>query len=142
MPNKSYSELIKLETFKERFEYLKVGASVGSETFGSNRYLNQKFYSSYEWRRFRRDIIIRDLGCDLGVPGYQIQGKIYIHHINPITMADVEKRSYALFDPENAICVSFDTHQAIHFGDESLIASDPIKREPNDTCPWRCIDGR
>lgn len=134
---KSYTELSKLQTFAERFEYLKTGSTVGEDTFGSNRYLNQKFYKSLEWKRFRRDMIIRDLGCDLGVAGYDIHGKIYIHHINPITPTDILERSKCLMDPENAICVSFDTHQAIHFGDSNLIASEPIEREPNDTCPWR-----
>lgn len=137
MPSKTYSELIKLETFQERYEYLKVGASVCEETFGGSRYLNQKFYSSPEWKRFRNDIIIRDRGCDLGVAGHEIQGAIYIHHINPITQKDVLDRAASLFDPDNVICVCFDTHQAIHFGDVNQIASDPTEREPNDTCPWR-----
>lgn len=135
--NKSYSELSKLETFNERFEYLKIGAKVGSETFGGNRYLNQVFYKSPEWKRFRREIILRDMGCDLGITNRPIPGKVYIHHINPITASNINDRAASLMDPENAICVSFDTHQAIHFGDESILATDPIKREPNDTAPWR-----
>lgn len=137
MPIKTYSELIQLGTFEERFEYLKVGAKVGDETFGSNRYLNQRFYSSPEWKRFRREIILRDKGCDLGVEGRPIAGKVYIHHINEITTKDLVDRNFCILDPSNAICVSFDTHQAIHFGDESILPSDPIQREPNDTIPWR-----
>lgn len=140
MKSKSYSELMELQTFEERFEYLKLGAQIGSETFGSNRYLNQKFYTSPEWKRFRRDIIIRDLGRDLGIEGREIPDAIYIHHINPITIKDIEERSYELFNPENAICVSFTTHQAIHFSDVNIISSNPIERKPNDTCPWRNND--
>lgn len=135
--SKTYSELSTLKTFEERYEYLKLNGVVGSETFGGNRYLNQKFYNSYEWRTFRRHIILRDGGCDLGISDRPIQGKIYIHHLNPINDKDIVDRDLKMLDPDNAICVSFDTHQAIHFGDEKILASDPIKREPNDTTPWR-----
>ncbi len=135
---RTYSELIALPTFKERFEYLKLGARVGAATFGYDRYLNQILYNSYEWKeRIRRDIIIRDGGCDLAVPGFEIPRRILIHHINPITVEDVKSRDPIVFDPENLICVSHTTHQAIHYGDENLIPTGPIERTKNDTCPWR-----
>lgn len=134
---RSYSELIKLPTFEERYRYLKLGGTVGESTFGHARYLNQIFYQSPEWRRFRRDVIVRDNGCDLAVPGWTIVDKIYIHHLNPITLEDIERRSPAALDPENAVAVSFGTHQAIHYGDESLLAIGFTERKPNDTIPWR-----
>ena len=134
---KCYSELIKLPTFLERFRYLELSGKVGEETFGHERHLNQVLYRSSEWRRFRRDIIIRDSGCDLACEGFDIVDKILIHHINPITVEDVLSRSQSIFDPENVIVTSFDTHNAIHFGDESLLCVGPIERRPNDTCPWK-----
>lgn len=134
---KTYSECIKLPTFLERFEYLKIGGSVGAETFGYDRYLNQTLYCSYEWKRFRNDIIIRDMGCDLACDDRQIYGKILVHHINPLVPADVLRRDPKIFDPENVICVSLDTHNAIHYGDKDLLTLDPIVRTKNDTCPWR-----
>ena len=138
MSIKSYSELITLPTFEERYHYLKLGGKVGEETFGFDRYLNQVFYSSAEWKRFRRDIIVRDLGCDLGIEDRVIGGNIFIHHINPIILADVHRRNLeVLLNPENVICVSHNTHNAIHYGDESLLTLAPIARRPNDTCPWR-----
>lgn len=137
MSIKTYSELIKIPTYKERYQYLKLEGRVGIETFGYDRYLNQLLYTSTEWRRFRRDIIVRDNGCDLASEGYEIKGKILIHHIDPLTVEDVVKRSSKVFDPENAICVSMITHNAIHYGDESLLILSPIERKPNDTCPWR-----
>lgn len=137
MTIKTYSELIQLQTFEERYRYLRLGGGVGNETFGYDRYLNQVFYSSLEWKKFRRDIIVRDMGCDLGVDGRAINGLIIIHHIEPITVDDVLQRRACLLDPENAICVSFNTHNAIHYGDESLLVLAPIERIKNDTCPWR-----
>lgn len=134
---RTYSELITLKTFEERYRYLRLGGSVGEDTFGWDRYFNQKFYSSPEWKRFRREIIIRDNGCDLGIEDRLIDGLIMIHHIEPITVEDVVQRRACLLDPENAICVSRNTHNAIHYGDESLLVLPPIERIRNDTCPWR-----
>ena len=134
---KSYSELIRIPTYKERFEYLKLNGIVGKDTFGYDRYLNQAFYNSPEWRRFRRDIIIRDNGCDLACEGYEIRGKIILHHINPLTHDDLINRREVLFDPENIICVTHNTHNAIHYGDANLLITGPIERTANDTCPWR-----
>ena len=135
---KSYSDLLTLPTFEERFRYLKLGGKVGEETFGFDRYLNQVFYSSAEWKRFRRDIIVRDLGCDLGIEDREIGGIIILHHINPIALVDIHRRNLdVLLNPENVICTSHNTHNAIHYGDESLLTLAPIVRRPNDTCPWR-----
>lgn len=136
---KSYSSLITLPTFEERFRYLKLGGSIGEETFGFDRYLNQVFYSTLEWRNFRRDMIIRDMGCDLGIQDREIGGIIILHHINPISMSDIRQRNInILLNPENVICVSFNTHNAIHYGDESILTpSSLVERRPNDTCPWR-----
>lgn len=134
---KTYSELITLPTFEERFRYLNLNGVVGEETFGFDRYLNQLFYRSDEWRSLRDDIIIRDNGCDLGLEGYDIFGKIIIHHMNPITVKDIENRSEYLLNPEYLICVTHNTHNAIHYGDESLLLLAPIERSKNDTCPWR-----
>ena len=134
---RTYDELVMLSTFLERFNYLKLGGRVGMETFGRDRYLNQMLYNSAEWKRFRREIIIRDNGCDLGVDGYDIHGKVLIHHINPITVQDVINRSPCVLDPNNVICVSFNTHNAIHYSDEKLLIMEPIIRTPRDTCPWR-----
>jgi hypothetical protein len=137
--DRSYSELITLPTFEERFRYLKLGGAIGKETFGFDRYLNQAFYSTLEWKNFRRDMIVRDLGCDLGIPDREIGGIIILHHINPISMADIRQRNIeVLLNPENVICVSHNTHNAIHYGDESLLTpSTLVERRPNDTCPWR-----
>lgn len=134
---KTYSELVRLPTFEERFEYLKLKGSVGKDTFGHNRYLNQVFYTSQEWRRLRDEIIIRDNGFDLGIEGREIGGKIYIHHLNPLGVNDVLTHSEYLVNPEYLICVSFETHNAIHYGDINLLPRDPIERKRNDTCPWR-----
>lgn len=134
---KTYSELMSLKTFEERYRYLRIHGEVGAETFGCDRYLNQVFYSSPEWKRFRRAIIIRDMGCDLGIEDREINGLIIIHHINPITIDDILQRRECLMDPENVICVSFNTHQAIHYGDENLLIQGPIERTMNDTCPWK-----
>ena len=134
---KSYSELITLPTFEERFEYLRLNGTVGSETFGHDRYLNQTLYRSPEWKRFRHKIIIRDNGCDLACEGYEIYEKVLIHHINPITVKNILERNPMVFDPENVVCTILNTHNAIHYGDESLIIKAPITRSKNDTCPWR-----
>ena len=132
-----YRELKRLATFEERYEYLRLGGIVGESTFGYDRYLNQMLYSSSQWRRVRDQVIIRDNGCDLGMEGYEIGGKIYIHHMNPITVEQIEQSASELFDPEYLICVSDRTHNAIHFGDKSLLPQTPIERRPNDMCPWR-----
>lgn len=137
MSIKTYSELVRLPTFEERFEYLKLKGSVGKDTFGHDRYLNQVFYTSQEWRRLRDEIIIRDNGCDLGIEGREIGGKIYIHHLNPLGANDILTHSEYLVNPEYLICVSFETHNAIHYGDINLLPRDPIERKRNDTCPWR-----
>lgn len=135
---KTYSELITLPTFEERYEYLRLGGKVGEETFGYDRWLNQMFYNSREWKDFRREIIVRDMGCDLGIADREIQGVILVHHINPIPKYAIEKRMLdILTNPENSICVSHNTHNAIHYGDASLLIVDPIERTQNDTCPWR-----
>lgn len=133
---KTYSELSKLKTFKDRYKYLRLGGFVGTETFGFARYLNQKLYQSREWRRARDSVILRDNGCDLGVDGYDIFGTAYIHHINPITKDQILNRDSSLFDPENLITVSYTTHQAIHYGDESLIVTEVVERTPGDMKLW------
>lgn len=134
---KSYRNLILLPTILDRFEYLRIKAIVGDPTFGFDRFINQDFYQSREWRQVRMKVIARDEGCDLGVPEYPIGGKVIIHHINPITAEDIENASDLLFDMDNLICVSESTHNAIHFGDETLLPAEPIIRMPGDTCPWR-----
>ena len=134
---KTYQELSKLSTFEDRFAYLKLNGEVGRETFGYDRWLNQHFYNSIEWRQLRNQIIVRDNGCDLGMPDRPILGHITIHHINPIRMEDIANASDKLLDPDNLVCVSNLTHQAIHYGDISLVNSTMIERTPNDTCPWR-----
>lgn len=137
MSIKTYSELIALPTFEERFEYLKLSGSVGEETFGFDRYINQNFYRSLEWKRIRNQVILRDNGCDLGVDGYNIVGRIYIHHMNPITTRDIRDVTEYLLNPEFLISTTHDTHNAIHYGDKELIAKLPVERTKNDTCPWR-----
>lgn len=135
---RSYKELSRLSTFKERYEYLRLRGSVGKETFGFDRYLNQALYSSTEWKRFRRAVIIRDNGCDLGDPERPIQGdRIIIHHINPLSVEDLKNRSKAIFDMDNVVCTSSNTHEAIHYGDESLLPQDPVERKPGDHIPWK-----
>ena len=135
--NRSYYALIQIPNYLDRFNYLKLRGSVGKETFGFDRYLNQALYRSPEWKRFRRDMILRDNGCDLACEGYEIGGKRLLHHINPITIEDIMSRSSSIFDPNNVICVSMNTHNAIHYGDESLLVVGPIERTPYDTCPWK-----
>ena len=134
---KTYSELITLPTFEERYEYLRLDGQVGVETFGFDRYLNQTFYKSKEWLAIRNHIIVRDNGCDLGVEGYEIHGRILIHHINPISKEDILERNKILFDPENLITTVKRTHDAIHYGDSDLLIKAPIERSMNDTCPWK-----
>ena len=137
MKLKSYRNLILLPSFEERYEYLKLSGVVGESTFGFDRYLNQEFYTSKEWRQFRYKMIARDEGCDMGHPDFPIGGRVILHHINPLLVEDFENSSDALFDPDNVICVSEATHNAIHFGDETLLPAEPIIRTANDTCPWR-----
>ena len=139
MSIRTYSELITLPTFKERYEYLKLNGRVGEETFGFDRYLNQAFYKSEEWRAVRDYVIVRDNGCDLGMKGHEIFGKILIHHMNPISKRDILDRSDLLLNPEYLICTIKNTHDAIHFGDENLLIVAPIERRKNDTCPWKHI---
>lgn len=134
---KTYSELIQIPTFEDRYAYLRLGGRVGEETFGFERNLNQSFYRSYEWRKVRREVIARDAGCDLAMPGFQIYNNIIIHHIVPITIEDLEDGTDLILDPNNLVCVSEKTHNAIHFGDKSLLPQTPIERRPGDTCPWK-----
>lgn len=137
MSIRSYSELITLPTFKKRLDYLKLDGIVGEETFGPARWVCQKFYHSYEWRQFRKEIITRDNGLDLGMKSYDISGLIIIHHLNPITYEDIANRNPCVLDPENAISVSANTHRAIHYSDDELLTLAPVIRTPNDTCPWK-----
>ena len=137
MSIKTYSELILLPTFEERFKYLQLNGRVGDDTFGFDRYINQNFYRSTEWKRIRDLIIMRDNGCDLALEGYEIYGRILIHHMNPITVKDVELSTEYLMNPEYLICVTHNTHNAIHYGDEKLINKGPVVRTKNDTCPWK-----
>lgn len=135
---RTYSELSKLCTFEDRFKYLQLSdGRVGDDTFGFDRYLNQQFYKTAEWKRLRDQLILRDNGCDLGVDGYQIYGRIIIHHMNPITKDDIMNRTEYLTNPEFLICTTHNTHNAIHYGDESLLVTGPIERTKNDTCPWK-----
>lgn len=134
---RTYSELITLPTFEERFKYLQLNGSVGKDTFGFDRYVNQNFYRSKEWKRVRDFVILRDNGCDLAADGYVIYGKIIIHHMNPITVKDIESVTDYLMNPEYLICTTHSTHNAIHYGDGSLLMMLPTERRKNDTCPWR-----
>ena len=137
MSLRRYSELKRLKTFEERYEYLRIGGLIGESTFGFERYLNQQLYTSQRWRQLRNEIIIRDNGCDLGIEGRDIYDKIIIHHMNPITRDQIQEPDDSMFDPEYLICVSLNTHNAIHYGDASLLKKDYIPRRPNDTCPWK-----
>ena len=137
MSIKTYSELITIPTFEERYQYLRLGGKIGKETFGYDRYLNQAFYSSKEWKSLRDKIIVRDLGCDLGIEGREIYGRIYIHHMNPIMANDIVSRSDYLLNPEFLICTSKNTHDAIHYSDENLLITVPRERTKYDTCPWK-----
>lgn len=137
MSIRSYSDLVKIDDFIGRYRYLRLGGRVGSDTFGYERYLNQFFYRSKEWKSVRDFVIVRDEACDLGIKGRELESKIYIHHMNPISVKDLEERRDILLNPEYLITVSFDTHQAIHYGDENLLHKDPVVRTKFDTCPWR-----
>lgn len=134
---RTYSELITLPTFEDRYRYLQLNGEVGKDTFGFDRYINQQFYRSKEWQKIRDEVIIRDNACDLGMEGYEIHGRIYVHHMNPIMVRDIQSNSDYLMNPEFLICTTHRTHNAIHYGDENLLARAPIERTKNDTCPWR-----
>lgn len=135
---RTYTELSKLQTFEERFEYLRLDGEVGKDTFGFDRIFNQKFYRSAEWRRIRDQVIIRDNGCDLGILGHEIYGqRILIHHMNPISLEDLERRTEILMNPEYLITTIHNTHNAIHYGDADLLIKLPKERSKNDTCPWK-----
>ena len=135
---RTYSELSQLSTFEERYKYLKLDGVVGEETFGFDRYLNQQFYQKdIEWLNARKKVIMRDTGCDLGIEGREIHGRIIVHHMNPITKYDLLNRTKYLLDPEYLICTLKSTHDAIHYGDENLLMKGPVERTKNDTCPWR-----
>lgn len=135
---RTYTELSRLKTFEERFDYLRLKGKVGADTFGFDRIFNQAFYTSREWKTVRDHVIARDYGCDLGVPGHEINGqRIIIHHMNPITLEDIEKRTEMLLDPECLITTIHATHNAIHYGDDGLLVRSPVERHKNDTCPWR-----
>lgn len=132
-----YSELAELQTFEERYRYLRLSGAVGQDTFGFDRYLNQVFYRSQRWKKVRDEVIIRDQARDLGIEGREIYGKIIIHHMNPLTVEDIERESEFLLNPEFLICTTHITHNAIHYGDEDLLIKLPVERTRNDTCPWK-----
>lgn len=133
---RSYSELLRFPTFEERFAYLKLGGAVGAETFGFDRYLNQDFYRSRLWKTARRDVIARDLGCDLGIAGYEIYDRVYVHHMNPMRPSDIIHANRDILNPEFLICVTHETHNAIHYGDESKLRKTYVPRQPGDTSLW------
>ena len=134
---RTYSELTKYSTFEDRFRYLSLKGQVGEETYGFDRWINQKFYRSREWKQIRDYVIVRDSGCDLGILGREIPDRIIVHHINPILVNDIQYATEYLLNPEYLICVSNNTHQAIHYGDETLLITMPAPRAANDTCPWK-----
>lgn len=134
---RSYSELSRLRTFDERFRYLLLAGLVGVETFGFDRYVNQRFYRSEEWKHVRNIVIARDNGCDLGIEGRDINGRVYVHHMNPMSLEQINDHMGLILDPEYLVCVTFATHNAIHYGDESYITLAPVERQPNDMCPWK-----
>lgn len=135
---KTYTELSKLRTFEERFEYLRLRGDVGKDTFGFDRIFNQMFYASTEWKRIRDRVIVRDNGCDLGADGYEIFGqRVIVHHMNPISIDDISKQSAYLLDPEYLITTTHATHNAIHYGDSKLLTKAPVERFRGDTCPWK-----
>lgn len=138
---RTYSELVTKATFADKVEYLKLNGTVGADTFGYDRIVNQMFYRSREWKRIRDQVIVRDGGCDLGDPDRPISGRVYIHHMNPITIEDITRSSENLMNPEYLVCTSFDTHNLIHYGDISNVRSQSTERSPNDTCPWRQTGG-
>lgn len=134
---RTYSELVRLPTFEERFRYLRLNGKVGQDTFGFDRIFNQMFYRSREWKSLRDQIIVRDNGCDLGVEGYEIHGAVIIHHMNPISLDDIRDYTDFLMNPEYLITTVHKTHNAIHYGDENSLPRGPIERRKNDTCPWK-----
>lgn len=134
---RTYRELSRLKTFEERFDYLKLYGRVGEDTFGFDRWINQRFYRSAEWKHTRNIVIVRDNGCDLGDPDHPIFGQIIIHHMNPILLEDFDLNPEVLIDPNQLVCVSHNTHNAIHFGDKNLLPKEWTPRQPNDTCPWK-----
>jgi acetyltransferase-like isoleucine patch superfamily enzyme len=136
MKHRTYSELCQLETFEERYRYLELGGIVGGLTFGFDRWVNQGFYHSSEWRSVRNEVIVRDNGCDLGVPGYEIASGLIVHHMNPISLKDIEHGEEWIIDPNVLITTSLQTHNAIHYGDESLLPQGPVERKPGDTTLW------
>lgn len=133
---RTYSELLRFDNFDDRFEYLRLNGNVGRATFGFDRYINQKFYTSYEWKQTRRDIIVRDNGCDLGIPGYEIGGTVLIHHINPMKIDDILHKNEDIFDPEYLITTTHDTHNALHYSDKKQLIRTVLSRSPNDTKLW------
>jgi hypothetical protein len=138
MKIRCYSELLEIDNFIDRFRYLKLKGKVGEDTFGFDRYINQALYNSPEFRKIRREVILRDNGCDLGISDREIVGKIYVHHMNPITKTDILERNDYVLNPEYLICVSHETHNAIHYGNEAMLPIDKfIVREPNDQSPWK-----
>lgn len=137
MTIKTYTELVAIPSFAERFKYLQLDGRVGEITFGGSRYLNQMLYSCPEWKHIRDRVILRDEGCDLAHPDYALHERAVIHHINPITIEDIVNRNPCVFDLDNLVCCSYRTHQAIHYGNESLLPSELVPRRPNDTCPWK-----
>lgn len=134
---KTYSELIRFKTLEERYRYLRIGGRIGEETFGFDRWMNQAFYKDPRWRDIRDEVITRDNGCDLGLEGYDIHGKIFVHHMNPVTKDDILHNFDSLLNPEFLISTSKRTHDAIHYGNEDLLPQSPIVRTRNDTCPWK-----
>lgn len=134
---RTYSDLVAIKDFYDRYEYLRLGGTVGQDTFGYYRYLNQAFYASTKWKKIKRQVIIRDSGCDLAHEDFEIHGRIYVHHLNPITIEDLEDETEFAMDPEFLVCTSFDTHNAIHYSDATLLPQLPVARTPGDTCPWR-----
>lgn len=134
---RTYRELRSLKTFEERFKYLQLKGVVGADTFGFDRWINQQFYRSVEWKRTRNNVIIRDNGCDLGDPDHPINGRIIVHHMNPILLEDFDQNPEILFDIDQLVCTSHNTHNAIHYGDENLLPKEWTPRQPNDTCPWK-----
>lgn len=137
MSIKTYSELIKLPTFEDRYRYLRIGGIVGEETFGYDRWINQMFYKNKKWLKIRDEIILRDGACDLGIKNREIHSVVYVHHMNPLTKDDILNQTDFLLNPEYLICTSYNTHNAIHYGDESLLLKDYVPRSKNDTCPWK-----
>ena len=134
---RTYTELLRFSTLEERFEYLKLNGHVGEELFGYARYMNQEFYHGRQWYDAKAEVVIRDRGYDLGVPGWKIVGNIYVHHMNPVTIEQIESNDPALYDPEFLICCSYNTHQAITWGNKRLLPQAMVVRRPNDTCPWK-----